>query len=263
MSFFGSKLSICPYIFIVGGIGMSIWLIGFIALVAEGMGLAIGIVLLYVFKVRSKRVIGMLFGGTSGLMIALICFDVLPQALSKERMDLIIIGIMIGVTIGLLLDDITPAFEKMIRVENSRMIRTAFTLVIGIALHNIPEGFALGALSNASADIIQKFAVILALHSIPEGIALAIPFKQAKVKLLGVLVIPIILGSIMGVGGLLGYVLSSMSQTFIIIALGLAAGIILYIVCDELIPESRKIWNGRMTTVATILGIVLGLLLLK
>jgi ZIP family zinc transporter len=45
--------------------------------------------------------------------------------------------------------------------------------------------------------------------------------------------------------------------------LGLAAGIILYIVCNELIPESRKIWNGRMTTVATIIGVVAGLLLLK
>lgn len=242
---------------------MNIGLIGLIALVAEGLGLAIGIVLLYVFKVRSNKVIGMLFGATSGLMIALICFDILPQALSKNRIDLVIIGIVIGVIIGLLLDDITPILECFIKTENSKMARTGLTLIIGIALHNIPEGFALGALSNASVDSIQKFAIILALHSIPEGIALAIPFKHAKVKLSILLIIPVLLGSIMGMGGILGYILSSVSQMFIVTALGLAAGIILYIVCNELIPESRKVWNGRMTTVATIVGVVLGLLLLK
>ncbi|MDF2593894.1 MAG: zinc/iron permease [Clostridia bacterium] len=247
---------------------MNIGLISMIALAAEGLGLAIGIVLLYVFNVKSRRIIGMLFGGTSGLMIAIICFDILPHALSKNRMDLVIVGIMIGVTIGLLLDDITPYLERLIKIDkqdksHSKMIRTAFTLIIGIAIHNIPEGFALGALSHASLQTIQKFAVVLAMHSIPEGIALAIPFRQAKVKLGVLLVLPVLLGGIMGISGAIGYILTNNSERFIVIALGLAAGIILYIVCNELIPESRKIWNGRMTTVATIIGVVAGLLLLK
>jgi len=242
---------------------MNIWLIGIIAMIAEGLGLFLGIVLLYVFKVKSNRVIGMLFGGTSGLMIAMICFDILPQALSKNRIDLVIIGIIIGVIIGLLLDDITPVLEKIFKVEQSKMVRTAFTLIIGIALHNIPEGFALGALSHVSTDTIQKFAFILALHSIPEGIALAIPFKQAKIKLPVLLIIPILLGSIMGIGSIVGSILSSISETLIVTALGLAAGIILYIVYNELMPESRRVWNGRMTSVATIIGVMLGMLLLK
>ncbi|WP_069997282.1 ZIP family metal transporter [Cellulosilyticum sp. I15G10I2] len=241
---------------------MNIWLIAAIALVAEGIGLEIGIILLYVFRVKSNRLIGMLFGGTSGLMIALICFDILPQAIEKNRIDLVMIGIMIGVTIGVLLDDVTPYLEKLMKVNSSKMIRTAFTLVIGIALHNIPEGFALGALSHVSAEAIQKFAIVLMLHSIPEGIALAITFKQAKVKISLVMMIPLILGSIMGVAGILGYVLSGISPNYIVTALGLAAGIILYIVCEELIPESRKIWNGRTTTIATIVGMMLGLLIL-
>lgn len=242
---------------------MNIWLIAMVALVAEGIGLQLGIILVYVFRVKSSRIIGMLFGGTSGLMIALICFDVLPQALEKNRMDLVIIGVVIGVTIGLLLDDFAPHLEKLMKVNSSKMIRTAFTLTIGIALHNIPEGFALGALSHISAEALRKFAVVLALHSIPEGIALAITFKQAKLKVSLLMIIPLILGSIMGVSGILGYVLSGINHKYIVTALGLAAGIILYIVCEELIPESRKMWNGRMTAIATIVGIMIGLLILK
>ena len=241
---------------------MNIGLIGMVAMIAEGLGLEVGIVLLYLFKVKNNRVIGMLFGGTSGLMMAMICFDILPQALSKNRMDLVIIGVLIGVIVGLLLDNLTPMLESVMKSGNSRASQTAFTLLIGIALHNIPEGFALGALSHAPLETIQKFAIVLALHSIPEGIVLAILFKQTKLKLSILMMIPILLGSIMGVGGILGYLLSHISQNFIVMTLGLAAGIILYIVCEELIPESRKMWNGRMTSVATIIGIIIGLLLL-
>ncbi len=241
---------------------MNMWLIAAIALVAEGIGLEIGIVLLYLFRVKNSRLIGMLFGATSGLMTAIICFDVLPQALERNRIDLVVAGVMIGVTIGLLLDDFMPCLETAVPIKNSKMLKAAFTLVVGIALHNIPEGFALGTLANASSDAIQKFAAVLMLHSIPEGIALAITFKQTKIKLPVLMMIPVVLGSIMGIGGVTGYILSGINENYIVTALGLAAGIILYIVCEELMPESRKIWNGRMTTVATIAGIIVGVLLL-
>ena len=70
------------------------------------------------------------------------------------------------------------------------------------------------------------------------------------------------LGMCMGIGAVGGYVLSSISENLISIGLGIAAGIILYIICEELLPESKKIWNGRMTTVATILGMMLGMVLI-
>lgn len=242
---------------------MNIWLTAVIAMIAEGIGLEIGIILLYIFRVRSSRLIGMLFGGTSGLMIALICFDVLPHALEKNRIDLVIIGVMIGVTIGLLLDDLAPYLEKAVKIEGSRLLRTAFTLMVGIALHNIPEGFALGTLSHVSFDAIRKFAFVLMLHSIPEGIALAVAFKQARIKLVFLMIIPVLLASIMGLGAILGHILGNINPGYIVTALGLAAGIILYIVCEELIPESRKIWNGRTTALATIVGIMIGLIILQ
>lgn len=237
---------------------------GLMGLIAEGGGLGIGIVILYFFTIKDSRNMGMLYGATSGLMLAMICFDVLPEALEKGRIDLVFCGIIIGTLLGILLDDLVEGLEKKsegLRFKN--IGRTGLILALGIAIHNVPEGFALGAIAHTSADSIWRFAIILALHSIPEGIALAIPFKKAQTSLFILLGMALFLGSMMGLGAMLGYILSGLSENLISTGLGIAGGIVLYIVCGELIPESRKIWNGRWTTIATIVGLMAGILLLK
>ena len=237
---------------------------GLMGLIAEGSGLAIGIMTLYFFKIKSGRNMGMLYGATSGLMLAMICFDVLPEALDKDRIDLVFCGIIIGTLLGILLDDLAEGLEKKLEHFNLKNIgRTGLILALGIAIHNVPEGFALGTIAHTSTDSISRFAIILALHSIPEGIALAIPFKKANTALGVLLFMAVFLGAMMGIGAMLGYTLSGLSENLISTGLGVAGGIVLYIVCGELIPESRKIWNGRWTTIATILGLMGGILLLQ
>lgn len=235
--------------------------VGLIALVAEGVGVAIGILLLYIFNIKNKRMIGMLFGATSGIMIAIICFDILPEALQANANLLVVLGAGIGICLGLLLGDFTELMRQKISIFNSKMAGTAFILLLGIAIHNIPEGFALGTLAISAPEALSKFALVICLHSIPEAIAIAIPLKASGTKKKLIFMIPLLLGSIMGIGAIIGFLLSQIAESFIAVALGIAAGIILYIVCEELLPESRKVWNGRMTTVATIIGILIGMFL--
>lgn len=237
--------------------------IGIIGLLAESIGLSIGMIGLYLFKIKNGKYMGMLYGGTSGLMLAMICFDVLPEALDLGRMDLVFCGIIIGTLLGILIDEVVEKMESQAHSKFQNIGRTGLILVLGIAIHNVPEGFALGTMAHTSIDTIGRFAVILALHSIPEGIGMAIPFKKAGTALPLLLGLALYLGVMMGVGAVLGYTLSGLSQNLISTGLGVAGGIILYIVCGELIPESRKIWNGRWTTIATILGLMLGILLLN
>ena len=243
---------------------MEVMNVGLMGLLAEGGGLTIGILALYFFRIKDGRNMGMLYGATSGLMLAMICFDVLPEALEKGRIDLVFCGIIIGALLGILLDDLVEGIEKRFEKLSLQNIgRTGLILALGIAIHNIPEGFALGTMAHTSSESISRFAIILALHSVPEGIALAIPFKKANTALEILLGMATFLGAMMGIGAILGYTLSGLSEHLISIGLGIAGGIILYIVCGELIPESRKIWNGRWTTIATILGLMGGILLLK
>lgn len=240
---------------------MEILQVGALGFLAEGVGVAIGILLLYLCNISNKRLIGMLFGGTSGIMIAMICFDVLPEALNTNRNILVVLGVGIGICLGLLIEDFTEVLQSRMAGFNNRMMGTAVVLLLGVAIHNIPEGFAIGTLAVTSRETLYKFAIVVCLHSIPEAIALAIPLKASGAKKTTMIYVPILLGGIMGIGAILGYVLSQVASTFITVALGIAAGIILYIVCQELIPESRKIWNGRMTAVATIIGIIVGMFL--
>ncbi|MGL4361806.1 MAG: ZIP family metal transporter [Cellulosilyticaceae bacterium] len=241
---------------------MSAIYIGFLAFLAEGIGVAIGIMLLCLFHIKDKRLLGMLFGGTSGIMIAMICFDILPEAMSFNNNWLVLLGIASGLLMGLLLEDFVAIVVKKMKVQNKGTIGTGIVLVIGIALHNIPEGFAIGTLALTAPDTIMKFLIVVCIHSIPEAIALAIPLCFAKTSRKTLCMIPIMLAGIMGVGAIAGYLLSQVAAGLIAFALGGAAGIVLYIVCDELLPESRKIWNGRMTTVATIIGLVIGMFMM-
>lgn len=232
-------------------------------ILSEGGGLAIGIIALYLFNVKDGRNMGMLYGATSGLMLAMICFDVLPESLEKGTMSIAFCGIIIGTLLGVLLDNIVAEMEQsLVNIGLGGVGRTGLILAVGIAIHNVPEGFALGALAHTAVDSIWRFTLILALHSIPEGIAMAIPFKKSGTPLFGLLTISLGLGCMMALGAMLGFTLSSLNNGFICTGLGVASGIILYIVCGELIPESRKIWNGRWTTIATILGLMAGILLL-
>lgn len=243
---------------------MDVMRVGIIGFLAESIGLSMGMMALYAFQIKNGKSMGMLYGGTSGLMLAMICFDVLPDALEKGRMDLVFCGIIIGALLGILLDEAVEALEhKSSKMQLKHIERTGLILILGIAIHNIPEGFALGTIAHTSMDSISRLAIIMAMHSIPEGIALAIPFKKANTSLIILLGMAIYLGAMMGIGAVLGYTLSGFSEHLISTGLGVAGGIILYIVCGELIPESRKIWNGRLTTIATIAGLMGGILLLK
>ncbi len=233
------------------------------ALLAEGIGVAIGVLLLYVFNIQSKRLIGMLFGCTSGIMIAMICFDILPEALQMANPMILLLGVGAGVLVGLLMEDWSHELVGKLPIKQTGSMGTAVVLLVGIALHNIPEGFALGTLAMTAPESVMQFAVVICLHSIPEAIAIAIPMKFSQVKKRWLVCIPFLLGSVMGIGAFCGYLLSKIAVGLIAFALGSAAGIILYIVCDELIPESRKIWNGRMTSIATVLGVILGMLLVS
>lgn len=242
---------------------MSAFQAALLAFVAEGLGVLTGILLLYFFHIKSKRLIGMLFGTTSGIMIAMICFDVLPHALECGENLLMIIGVLMGILIGIFLEDFTELLEDKFGSVHHKKMHTGLILLIGIAIHNIPEGVALGTLAATSPETILKFAFVIGIHSIPEAIAVAIPLKVAKTPYKTIAMIPALLGGIMGIGAFLGFIMSQMASFFITVMLGLAAGIILYIVCQELLPESRKIWNGRLTTIATVIGIILGMLLVK
>lgn len=240
---------------------MNIWTAGIIGLMAEGLGVTIGMLLLLLLNFKSKRLQGMMMGLTAGLMIAIISFDILPEAFAQSGVLITLVGLILGLVVGLSLENIAGNLSNNIYKQNSKNIKTGIVLTVAVALHSIPEGIALGTLLAIAPQTGMRVALVVALHSIPEGMAIAIPLKIGRINKNILYFICITLGVLMGSGVIVGYVMSALSPILVTLAMGFAAGVILYIVCEELMPESKEIWNGRLTTVAAVIGVIIGIMI--
>ena len=98
------------------------------------------------------------------------------------------------------------------------------------------------------------------IHDIPEGISIAVPLKTAGVSPLKAFLITVASGLPMGIGALLGAIMGGFSPVFISLCLGFAGGAMLYVVYAELVPESKRLYFGRFSSMGNILGIICGII---
>lgn len=198
-------------------------------------------------------------------MISIVCFDLVPEALEISGIPLIILGIIFGVVCMIACDILVQKkFNSKIsniKGQNS-LLKTGIIVSIGLALHNFPEGLAIGSGFGASIKLGYALAVAILLHDIPEGISMAVPMKNGGMKVGKVIFYVILSGVTTGIGAFFGALVGTISQEIIAICLSFAAGAMLYIVSGELIPESNKLYKGRMSSLGNILGFILGILAL-
>ena len=97
----------------------------------------------------------------------------------------------------------------------------------------------------------------------PEGISMALPMKKGGMKIYKIMIYVILSGIATGIGALIGVIIGKISQKIIAICLSFAAGAMLYIVSGELIPESNKLYEGRIVALGNIIGIIIGIVVTK
>lgn len=152
--------------------------------------------------------------------------------------------------------------ESKAKSTNS-LLKTGIIVSIGLALHNFPEGLAIGSGFGASLKLGYSLALAILLHDIPEGVSMAVPMKNGGMKRRKVIFYVILSGVTTGIGAFFGALVGTISQEIIAICLSFAAGAMLYIVSGELIPESNKLYRGRIASIGNILGFILGILAVK
>lgn len=152
--------------------------------------------------------------------------------------------------------------ESKAKSTNS-LLKTGIIVSIGLALHNFPEGLAIGSGFGASLKLGYSLALAILLHDIPEGVSMAVPMKNGGMKISKVIFYVILSGVTTGIGAFFGALVGTISQEIIAICLSFAAGAMLYIVSGELIPESNKLYRGRIASIGNIIGFVLGILAVK
>ncbi|MHB8062357.1 MAG: ZIP family metal transporter [Ruminiclostridium sp.] len=221
-----------------------------------------GLIAFFVGKNVSNRVLSTILEFSAGLMTAVVCFELVPEAVKIAGLNLTIIGVIFGILIIIIIDDLVKQLDVVKNTRgNSELLRAGILVSIGLALHNFPEGFAVGSGFEASVSLGITLTIIIAIHDIPEGIAMALPMKLGGFSAIKAFALTVLSGVPMGLGALIGAALGHVSQQFVAICLGFAGGAMLYVVFGELIPESKRIYLGRMSSVGNILGIVCGIII--
>lgn len=225
-------------------------------------GTTLGGIIGVIIKKNSNKFLSFILAFASGLMMSIICFDLIPEALGIGSIINVIIGIIIGIIVMIFCDIIVQKkfnTNKRFEKNENTLLKTGIIVSIGLAIHNFPEGLAIGSGFEASMKLGLSLALAICLHDIPEGISMAVPMKNGGMKISKVIFYVVLSGITTGIGAFFGAIVGSISQEVISICLSFAAGAMLYIVSGELIPESNQLYHGKMTAVGNMIGFIIGI----
>ncbi len=238
-----------------------------------GISTSLGVVVLLLFGKPSKKALATLLGFAGGIMLAISVFELMPEAVEIGSMTSAIIGFVLGAGMMYVLDRVLPHShlseadnlivenpQKLQSVKNP-MLRTGYLILFGIGLHNLPEGLAIGAGLESSPELGLFIAVAIALHNIPEGLAMAGPLKAGGLAGIKIFLFTLIAGLMTPIGAGIGLIFFSISPVFVGGSLAFAAGAMIYIVNDELIPQSNEM-SSHFVNAGLILGLLLGFVFL-
>lgn len=242
------EVFILESLFSITGLGM------FFGMIGTTLGGVVGASL----NVKTNKIVSFVLEFAAGLMTAIVCFDLIPEALGLQNLGVVIIGILFGIFGMIICDEIVSKSLK--QTNSSSIIKTGIIIGIGLAVHNFPEGLAIGSGFEVSEKLGISLAIAIAIHDFPEGISIALPMKQGGMNRWKAIALTALSGITTGIGAFFGAIIGNISVFWISISLSFAAGTMLYIISCELIPESNSMYKGRFASFGNIIGIVIGIL---
>lgn len=240
-----------------------------VLLTAIGVGGAtvIGAVFGFAFKKISHSFSDIVLSFAAGVMLAAAVIGLVLPSLEyggKFSVLVTVAGIFCGAFCLNLIDKIVPHLHKMAGVdqenhpENTEKLNKVLLFVMAIAIHNLPEGIAAGVgfgTGNTAEAI--TIAAGIALQNIPEGMVIIAPMLAAGMSNGRTFVAAMLTGVVEVIGTLLGYLAVSVSTAILPFALAFAGGTMLYVISDEMIPETHAHGCERGATYALLVGFCL------
>ena len=258
-----------------------------------GLGGLIGAML----QKDSNRTVSLLLSFAGGVMLSVVCFDLVTEAIETNVGIWVVAGaIAFGVAVTYFLnylidrntDPEVPHIDKnhpqtaddldeLIHSDHLQqhyarkdsalgLFIAGVVMACAIALHNVPEGMTIGA-SYASNDGVMGsaalvLAVLIGLHNIPEGMAVSVPLISGGMPKWKAVLITASTGIPTILGALLGYLLGEIGAMGLTLSLGFASGAMLYVVFGEILPQSILMYHSKLPAFSTIVGILVGLLII-
>lgn len=208
-----------------------------------------------------------ILGFCAGMMLAAAILGLIVPAMEGANVInnnfgwlLVVAGVMIGALFLNVLDAITPHLHTITGLDaeehkSNASLNKVLLFVMAIAIHKLPEGIAAGVGFN-SEDLTNALSVTIGIsfQNIPEAMVIITPLLIAGVSKKRTLAISFAIALLEVVGVWIGYAMGAVSQTFLPIMLAFAGGCMLYIVSDEMIPETHSHGHQKMATYALLIG---------
>ena len=237
---------------------------------ALGVGGAtiIGVLLGFLFQKVPHRFNDAILGFAAGIMLAAAVLGLIVPSLEEGNIWITSIGILVGAIFLNVADKITPHLHHITGVdqeahaESQNQLNKVMLFVMAIAIHNLPEGIAAGV-GFGSDNVGNAITVALgiALQNIPEGMVIVSPLIMAGLKKRRVLLIASFTGIIEVIGTMIGFFAVSIATAILPFALAFAGGTMIYVVSDEMIPETHSHGYERMATYSLLFGFITMLIL--
>ena len=235
-----------------------------VLLTALGVGGAtvLGSLIGFIFKKLSHKFSDIVLSFAAGVMLsAAVLGLIVPSVEMGGNFGLIITmgGIFAGALCLNLVDKLVPHLHRLMGTDNelhqNANLSRVLLFVTAIAIHNLPEGIAAGV-GFGSSEVSRALVIAggIALQNIPEGMVIIGPMLAAGVTPKRTFVCAMVTGLVEVVGTLIGYFAVSLSQMILPFALAFAGGTMLYVVSDEMIPETHSHGNQRGATYALLVG---------
>ena len=233
-----------------------------VAVTALGVGGAtvLGAILGFLIKNIPHRYNDALLGFASGIMLAASFSGLITPSLERGNVWITVLGIFLGAGCLHLLDRFTPHLHKLSGVEPESHadsnIAKVMLFVMAIAIHNLPEGIAAGVgFGSGDRGAALTVAIGIALQNIPEGMVVISPLLLAGVSPRWTFLLALGTGMVEVFGTFLGYFAVSVSQAILPFALAFAGGTMLYVISDEMIPETHADGHERLATYSLLTGV--------
>ena len=245
----------------------------------------------------SNRAVSLLLSFAGGVMLSVVCFDLITEAVKTNVGILTVIAaVALGVAVIYLLnylidrktnpevphidkdhpktaDDLdelihSDHLEQHYANNDSRLsLFIAGVVMAGaIALHNVPEGMTIGASYASNNGVMGSAALVLAiligLHNIPEGMAVSVPLISGGMNKAKAVLVTALSGAPTIIGALLGYLLGDIGSLGLALSLGFASGAMLYVVFGEILPQSILMYHSKLPAFSTIIGMLVGLFII-
>ncbi|MGE0823722.1 MAG: ZIP family metal transporter [Candidatus Binatia bacterium] len=238
-------------------------IVGFLASLAAGAATGVGALPSLFLSGTSEKVMDTMLGFAAGVMISASAFSLIVPALALGGLWITVCGIALGCIFLELLDRCIPHLHVVRgREGGASSLRRAWLLILAITIHNFPEGLSVGVsfgLDSLTTDTL--LAIAIGLQNLPEGLAVALPLIREGYSRKRAVAYATLSGLVEPIAALLGVVIVSWAAALLPFGLAFAAGAMLYVVFDEMIPESHSRGHHKEATFGGMVGFLIMMVL--